>query len=72
MWTQISSRKEGRELLERSRLEFSDKISGNNSALSLAENYTLEGLRREGITSLHAFFISNTSISNARLKLAKN
>lgn len=42
MWTQISSRKEGRELLERSRLEFSDKISGNNSALSLAENYTLE------------------------------
>ena len=72
MWTQICSRKEGRELLERSRLEFSDKISGNNSALSLAENYTLERLSREGITSLHAFFISNTSISNASLKFAKN
>ena len=53
MQFQISSRREtGKEIPESSRLEFLEKFSANNFALSDAEDNTSRPLNREGIVDL--------------------
>ena len=65
----VLERKTGREIPESSRLEFSEKFSANNFALSVAEDNTSGTLNRRGIADLT--FLENTINNSPKVPRAK-